>query len=734
MKRLRKESIFPILLRADLPHRRTLTHVLAYNDVDCSVSRLLLPLLEVDEKKALLSVRDEHGWTPLHIHVASTVFKTTALLDLFLEDFDTDTKLSILKQKTNKGETAVHLAARHNTNHRVIETLLNERCRHSLVGLRNDEGQTAIHLAAVHNDNSAVIDILLAGLKNSDEIKSMVKMCDSHQWSPVHLAARYNGNAVVMGTMLGLLSSSRQMELLCMRTPDGNSALHLAMQYNNCSVIEIMTRDLDQQNLKSLIYARNNEKRTPLEMNEKVTDFTSKICCLLRMFQTNERMLALKVSNSDLITPVHWAASHNMLLIQTMLELLNMEQRVEILRMQSKSGKTPLDLAILYSSSISQTLGVIEIISQLIGEKIAYILMVRDPERDSTILHRVMNLMDCPPLIQSFIRAMSPSATFALLCTVDSQGYTPLHVAVTYNNLDAVLALLTPLHDKQKATLLKYRTKEMQTALHLASQRKNLFRELLAAIPNFDKHACLSLADCSGFTPVHVVARFCHDFETVKTMLEHLNPDDLVESMRQRTHEQETTLHLAAEFMDDPRTISLLLHNIPLLTCLELLSLTNSQDFTVIHVAALNPHEEVLQEILAKFDIDGKQNVIQMAENEERLTPIHVAAQHNNNERIIHVLMEPLSEEQRTRMLRLPSKKEQTPLHLACKHNKNIKVPQALLHYIRRPSEQVDILCITNDDGLTAIDIAGANHKEPDALLCFMKAVLCMPGNTQNNS
>ena len=304
---------------------------------------------------------------------------------------------------------------------------------------------------------------------------------------------------------------------------------------------------------------------------------------------------------------------------------------------------------------------------------------------------------------------------------------------MTYNNLDAVLAVLKPLHDKQKATLLKYRTKEMQTALHLASQRKNLFRELLAAIPNFDKHACLSLADCSGFTPVHVVARFCHDFETVKTMLEHLNPDDLVESMRQRTHEQETTLHLAAEFMDDPRTISLLLDNIPLLTCLELLSLTNSRDFTVIHVAALNPHEEVLQEILAKFDIDGKQNVIQMAENEERLTPIHVAVQYNNNDRIIHVLMEPLSEEQRTCMLRLPSKKEQTPLHLACKHNENIKVPQALLHYIRRPSEQVDILCITNDDGLTAIDIAGANHKEPDALLCFMKAVLCMPGNTQNN-
>ena len=208
VKRLRKESMFPILLRADLPHRRTLAHLLAYNDIDCSVSRLLLPLLEVDEKKALLSARDEHGWTPLHIHVASTVFKTTALLDLFLEDFDTDTKLSILKQKTNEGETAVHLAARHNTNHRVIETLMNERCRHSLIGLQNYEGQTAIHLAAVHNDNSAVIDILLAGLKNSDEIKSMVKMCDSHQWSPVHLAARYNGNAVVIGTMLGLLSIS----------------------------------------------------------------------------------------------------------------------------------------------------------------------------------------------------------------------------------------------------------------------------------------------------------------------------------------------------------------------------------------------------------------------------------------------------------------------------------------------------------------------------------------------
>lgn len=190
---------------------------------------------------------------------------------------------------------------------------MNERCCHSLIGLQNYEGQTAIHLVAVHNDNSAVIDILLAGLKNSDEIMSMMKMCDSLQWSPVHLSARYNGNAVVMGTMLGLLSSSRQMELLCMRTPDGNSALHLAMQYNNCSVIEIMTRDLDQQNLKSLIYARNNEKRMPLEMNEKVTDFTSKICCLLRMFQTNEKMLALKVSNSDLITPVHWAASHNLL-------------------------------------------------------------------------------------------------------------------------------------------------------------------------------------------------------------------------------------------------------------------------------------------------------------------------------------------------------------------------------------------------------------------------------------
>lgn len=719
---LNRDIHFNILQQTVLKFGRSLSHIIFSNDFDGKMSSIVLESLNSEQKVALLSVPDNDRWTPLHLHVTASVFKTTDLLQLMFKHFTREQRMSLLMLQTMNGETPIHLAARHNSNHSVMQILLSglhQGDKLSLLSMKDKEGRTPIHIAALSNENPAVLEILLSGLRNSEEVFSFVGMCDKHNWTPVHMAARYNDNAEIMRCMLGLINMDRQIALIGMRLPDGNSALHNAIQYNHSIMVKEMLRAHTQHSIKLLLRSRNNAKRTPIEVD---TSSLSSVEAVLTMLNTTEKMLVLSAANSDLVTPVHWAAANNHHLMQLLLGALSVEQRVEVLKMQAHDGKTPMEMALLGSKK-GDGLQTIEMMNSLIGEKIADILSVRASQTGNTLLHTAMDSNTCPQIIASLFEKIDNSAKFCLLGLANNEGWTPIHVAANCKvkrfSMQVVFGMLA---SEQITALLKTKTKEKMTPLHLAAQLRsgNVLTEIIQAVPDHSKRSLLCLSDGERRTPLHLAAKFSSSPETIQKLFQGVDIGEVDGLLRQTTKAKQTPLHIAAQFNENHEVVAQLLCEIPNDMLIGTLSLTDSKNLTVIHVAARYTNHEVLRVILDRIRPDQKLDIFQNAVNEEGFTPIHMAAQFNKNELVTRMLVKAVTDDETNMLLGIQTKGGETPLHLSLKYNKNEKVSVELLSSIHAESK---VFSLKNDEGLTAMHVAAAYSEKPDALRLFMRCL-----------
>ncbi|CAF0819125.1 unnamed protein product [Rotaria sordida] len=260
-------------------------------------------------------------------------------------------------------------------------------------------------------------------------------------------------------------------------------------------------------------------------------------------------------------------------------------------------------------------------------------------------------------------------------CTTKS-GFTPLHIAAHYGNLEVAQLLIT------RGADVNYAASQNITPLHVASKwgKENIVKLLL------EKGAQIDAKTKDGLTPLHCAARSGHD-QVVDLLLESGAP------FGAKTKNGLSALHMAAQgdhvdaarillyykstLVDDVSSDYLsALHvashcgnyNVAKLLC-ERRADVNAKalnGFSCLHIAC-KKNRLKLVELLIANDADIE------ARTESGLTSLHVAAFVGSHDIVIYLL-------QHGADIDAVTIRGETPLHLATRNNQ-VEIVQTLLHY-----------------------------------------------------
>ncbi|XP_054721853.1 ankyrin-3-like [Uloborus diversus] len=225
----------------------------------------------------------------------------------------------------------------------------------------------------------------------------------------------------------------------------------------------------------------------------------------------------------------------------------------------------------------------------------------------------------------------------------DKDGKIPLFLAAECDNNSMCRELLTALSKEQ----LKYKTEEGDTAMHIATRRKN--GELLRLLLN--SGGCVDSQNNEGLTPLHIACEQ-GDAEILKvffqfrananitdsqdrtplhiaaekgfsTIVETL-ADKFKASIFKRTKDGRTLMHIASESGHQETALVFLKKGVPL-------HMSNKTGTKAIHTAAAHGFVEVIRNLL-----DRGENVD--ATTPENFTALHLAVQANQPE-VVEILL-----------------------------------------------------------------------------------------------
>ena len=242
----------------------------------------------------------------------------------------------------------------------------------------------------------------------------------------------------------------------------------------------------------------------------------------------------------------------------------------------------------------------------------------------------------------------------------DEHGWTPLHAAVAFDDLDRVKDLLRDVSDDR--ALLRASSNDGWTPLHVAAALLGnpIAQALLPGADNASELAVLryllkkgadrSARNKDGWTPLHVAAALNHNAKVVK---EFLNcPGGPPAGVKDR--KGRAPLHLAAMMNGSARVMERLLGS-----------------------PGADPH----------------------ARTEDRLTPLHKAAARARNPEIVRLLLKDGRAAPNVR-----NKAGCTPLHRAAKKTKNPEIVRLLLENGADP-------WLKNERGELPVDLADKNKR-----------------------
>uniref|UniRef100_A0A8C4HWC6 Ankyrin-3 n=1 Tax=Dicentrarchus labrax TaxID=13489 RepID=A0A8C4HWC6_DICLA len=184
------------------------------------------------------------------------------------------------------------------------------------------------------------------------------------------------------------------------------------------------------------------------------------------------------------------------------------------------------------------------------------------------------------------------------VCSLYDSGFTPLHIAAHYGNINVATLLLN------RGAAVDFKARNDITPLHVASKRgnSNMVRLLL------ERGAKIDARTKDGLTPLHCGARSGHE-QVVEMLLDRGAP------ILSKTKNGLSPLHMATQG-DHLNCVQLLLHHeVPVD------DVTNDY-LTALHVAAHCGHYKV-----AKVIVDKKANPNAKALN--GFTPLHIACKKN---------------------------------------------------------------------------------------------------------
>ena len=637
----------------------------------CMKGKLTLIKHLVETYPALLTMRDNNGWTPLHIAGIVDSFEVT--------DYLISQKIDMLDADSN-GRTILHIACMKGKLTLVKHLVENYP---ALLTMRDNDEQTPVHKAGSVG-SVEVIDYFASQ-------KCNILVTDSVDRTILHNACM-NENLTLVKHLV-----ENRPTLLTMRDNDGHTPLHLAGFVDSFEVIEYLTsQKIDMlgtdrngwtilhitcvkgkltqvkhlvENHQALLTMRDNKGRTPLHIagfvgSVEVIDYlASQKCNILDADSDGRTILHIACVKGELTlvkplienysavltirdnqghTPLHIACKNDKL---TLVKHL-VENYPAALKMTTNDGQTPLHKA-GWSGSV-------ELVDYLVNQQCN--MLAKDIRGRVTIHHA------CNSGKLSLVKHLVENYP-ALLEMKDKKNVSPLHLAGWTNSVKLVQYLTSKGCDVCDKDI------NCWTILHRACQGGNLAL-VQYLVENYP--ALLTMRDTEGQTPLHR-AGFSGSIELTEFLIS--KGCDVLD----KDSNCKTVLHFACG-KGRLELVKHLFEKYP-----DLLQVRDTKGLTSLHSAVISGSIEVVD-----FLFGTTYTILNRTDKGD--TILHFACKESNLTIIKHL------SEKCPALLTAVDNKGRTPLHKACAYNS----VQTVEYLLSRGAE----LSLKDFRGRTVLDLA----------------------------
>ena len=632
------------------------------------------------------------------------------------------------------GDTALHVAAKHDTAISIIRMLVNADDRPLLIfnsfgeddddTPENREVDTPLHSALKARADYQVLSLLV------DVDETVLFMVNAAEETPLHIAARQNMSPEVVAFLIPGRAAHRPdapLDVLLARDNDGNTPLHLALLADaDFRVIQLL---LDEDKL--VLNTSNNAMQIPLHIAAGANASLETIMMLIMQTVPGDVDMRLKVDNTR-STALHMALCRNVcieivqLLIDPdgkVLEILNNELETPLHNAVSNKEKNSFYIVEeLLRAPLGQR-GDVRTLQDIRGNTACHIAcsypllctpsfmlldMLIDPAK--VVLNTRNNKLQLPlhlgiwmglKRVQLLLAVTAHTTKWPLRFMPDSEGNTPLHTAL--NSMYALdttnIAVVQLLIDDEELVLGALNEKEM-TPLHVAMSN---FPWETMTIPACRKMLCVLLGErpfkAGGFPlPAirqHIRLQMVDSFhETLlQNAMEAHVPYELLPMLIDK---QQNVLSIKKEYWNDEQQSQIVFYELPLnaLLCARRPRSAAGKLRWEQQKFPCTPWATIVT-----FLIDSRKNVLWQLDRSRHL-PLHNAILHELKIEIIQELLPPVvtndkhPDFERRVLLGAPG---YTPLQVAVRRRADIAVYRLLLAHFHDPGYHT-LTCRADND------------------------------------
>ncbi|WP_115705968.1 ankyrin repeat domain-containing protein [Legionella sainthelensi] len=612
-----------------------------------------------------------------------------------------------IRQKNQKGETLIHLAANNSESLKIILALHPENKRLEAVMIQDNYGYTAFHEAA---DTPESLKTILELYPENQRLEAVTVKSNKGD-TALHNAAM---SPESLRTILGLLPENQRLRAVMIKNEDGDTVLHLATK-NAESLKTVLALLPENQRLDALIIQNNdsyyNGYTTALHLAAK---YPESLKTILGSLPEHQRLEAVMIKNKGGDTVLH-LAHYNFESLQTILELYPENQRPRALLVKNQEGKTALHLAAKYPENLKTILELLPenqrleaVLVKTKDDKTSLHLAAENPESLKTILgllpetHRleavmvtnkngdtVLHLAEYnPESLKTILALHSENQRLEAVMVKNNNGNTALHhAAYKPQSIKSILELLS---ENQRLQVVLVQNKHSETALHWAVHHSENLKPILELLSDNQRLKAVLVQNKEGKTVLHEAAK---NPEILKTILGLLPENHYLEAFLVKSKGGKTALHLAA---DNPESLKIILGLYPENKRLEAVIIQDNYSCTALHLAAKN-HEN-LKTILELYPENKRLEAI-MIQNNYGSTALHLAADHPES---LKAALELLPVNQRLEAIIIQNTYGSTALHLAADHPESLKAALELLPV----NQRLEAMKVQNNEGKTALHLA----------------------------